>query len=211
MKKLISTFFLLLTILVSAQINNEKYIFTTSYGISWINFDGKIYALPPESNNNITSEVNSIGTIFSLEIDRNISKNNYIGIGFSRQHHSKKVSNDFVFGNNNLIYDQLQFNLNKNLIDIRFKKMYQYFSWSGGLFYFWENFSSPSVLSKDNGGLNIIQEMNYNNSDQFGVYASLAGFYPLKRNVKIGAQSKIYYSFAGIETISLSPFISFDF
>jgi hypothetical protein len=192
--------------------NNNRFIFASSYGLSYIDYGGKFYALPPEfETNNIVTDINSIGTVMGFELDYNIKNNNYVGVGFSRQHHSKKVNNTFYFNNNEFTLDNYQSNLNKTLIDIRYKRVYKYFTWSAGLFYFWESYATPSIYTNDSGGVNIILDNSYNNKDQFGFYASAGCLFPIKNNINLGIQTKAYYSFAGIETISLAPFIAFRF
>lgn len=211
MKKL--SIFVLFLLSVNSLFGQEKnrFIFTSSYGLSYIDYGGKIYALPPEVNNNIVTEINSIGSVMGLELDYSVKNNNYIGIGFSRQHHSKKVNNTFYYDNNEFTLNNYQFNLNKTLIDVRYKKVYKYFTWSAGLFYFWESYATPSIYTNDSGGVNIILDNSYNNKDQFGFYASAGCLFPIKNNINLGIQTKAYYSFAGIETISLAPFIAFRF
>lgn len=209
MKSLYVVIMLLVGIIIYGQ--QDKFIFNSSYGLAYLDFSGKIYALPPDAENNIVAEINPIGTAMGFEIDYKIKNNNYLGIGFTRQHHSKKVNNTFTFGNDNFILDNYRFNLNKTLIDLRFKKVYSHFSWSAGLFYFWDSFSSPSILTNNNYGIDIVLDGNYNNADQFGLYAGLGYYYPIKDYVGIGLQSKIYYSFAGLETVTLAPYIAFNF
>lgn len=209
MKFLCSFVMLFVSVITYGQ--QDKFIFSSSYGIAYIDFSGKIYALPPEAENNIVSEINPVGTAMGFEVDYNVKNNNYLGIGFTRQHHSKKVSNTFTFGDNSFVLDNYRFNLNKTLIDVRYKKVYNHFTWGAGLFYFWESFSAPSVLTNDNLGTDIVLDSNYNNADQFGLYASIGYYYPLKEYVDIGIQSKVYYSFSGLETITLAPFIAFKF
>ena len=147
--------------------NNNRFIFASSYGLSYIDYGGKFYALPPEfETNNIVTDINSIGTVMGFELDYNIKNNNYVGVGFSRQHHSKKVNNTFYFNNNEFTLDNYQSNLNKTLIDIRYKRVYKYFTWSAGLFYFWESYATPSIYTNDSGGVNIILDNSYNNKEK---------------------------------------------
>ena len=68
-----------------------------------------------------------------------------------------------------------------------------------------------TIYTNDSGGVNIILDNSYNNKDQFGFYASAGCLFPIKNNINLGIQTKAYYSFAGIETISLAPFIAFRF
>ena len=49
-----------------------RFVFTSSYGLSYIDYAKVIYALPPEAENNLTTEINPIGTVLGIELDYNI-------------------------------------------------------------------------------------------------------------------------------------------
>jgi hypothetical protein len=89
-------FFLLIAINTFSQENKEpKFDFSVSYGISYIDYAH--YIEEPLLN----LELTTIGKFYEFNLDYKLPKNRYIGMGFSRQQHSKNIDDGFLLESRN--------------------------------------------------------------------------------------------------------------
>ena len=91
-------FFLLIAINTFSQENKEpKFDFSVSYGISYIDYAH--YIEEPLLN----LELTTIGKFYEFNLDYKLPKNRYIGMGFSRQQHSKNIDDGFLYNDSSMV------------------------------------------------------------------------------------------------------------
>lgn len=179
----------------------HKFDISFSYGVAYIDY----------SNYSSTSPLNfdlpQFGSFLEFNLDYKLPKNRFIGLGFSRQLHSKNIDDGILINSTNtgLILENYKNIHVKDFIDIHFRTVFiNNIHFIIGVFYFKENLNTNIILSDETNIFFIINNEK-NRSDNFGFFGSLEYFFRLRSYVELGVKSKLYYSLNGIETISLMP------
>ncbi len=154
------------------------------------------------------------GSILNFDIDFALSKNRFIGIGFTRQLHSKNLNKRTdlsSISNSMVIFDNFRLSRQKNFYDVHFRKEFQnHLHLTFGLFYFQ---TYLNTLRFDFDGTNefYILTNEKQRPDNFGLSLSLDYFFPIKKYIEIGVRGKVFYTLDGAETLSFSPILKVSF
>lgn len=193
--------FLFSTSSFSQDSKEHKFDILFSYGVAYIDY----------SNYSSTSLLNfdlpQFGSFLELNLDYKLPKSRFIGLGLSRQLHSKNIYDGVLINSTNtgLLLENYKNTHIKDFIDIHFKTVFKNnIHFTIGSFYFIENLNTNTISSDDTNIFFIISNEK-NRSDNFGFFGSLEYFFSLRSYVELGVKSKLYYSLNGIETISLLP------
>ena len=202
MKKTIIFIILIATNSLFAQENKEQKIdISFSYGLSYIDY----------SDYSSTSPVNfklpSIGSFYEINFDYKLPKNRYIGLGYSRQQHSKNINDGVLITSTNtaLILDNYRNTHTKDFFDVHFRTVFKNnIQFTLGAFYFIENLNT-NTISTDETNLYFILNNEENRSDNLGLFGSLEYYFKLTEYAELGVKGKLYYSLNSIETLALLP------
>ncbi len=213
MKKLIIVVTIAITTIVYSQENN-RFEFSVSYGLAYSNFFGYRAKIPdgitvpvPELDIRTTD----FGSVFELNLDYALPKNKFIGIGFARQQHSRNIDDSVIVSNSELVLTNYRAIDQNQFYDIHFRKEFKNrFHLTLGLFYF---FIYSNDFNFQFNGSNLIYELKNDKqrADNIGLSLALDYYIPIKDYLEIGLRGKVYYSFAGVETVSLSPTLKLNF
>lgn len=208
MKKYIIIIALFFTINIVSQKLENKLFVNFSYGLSFIDYD--------KSAGFIDLEFPTIGSFIDISVDFKISKNKYLGLGFSRLQHAKSLNdNRSVQTNTFLVLDNFRNIHQKDYIDIHFKTLFSNnINFNLGLFYFFDYFNGASLsnISTDTENIRLVVLSNEpNRSDNFGLFLATGYLFKLNDYVHFGANAKLYYSLNGLETFAILPTLKVGF
>lgn len=201
MKKIIFLFLIISTSSFSQESKEPKFDFSVSYGLSYIDYAH--YSEKPLLN----FDLPTIGTFYEFNLDYKLPKNRYIGVGFSRQQHSKNTDDGILLESTNtgFILDNYYNTYAKNFYDVHFRRVFKNnIHFTLGLFFFVEK-TNEAGLASDDTNLYIVLDSPKNRSDHFGFFSSLEYYFKLNSYAELGLKGKLYYSLNGIETINLLP------
>lgn len=198
---LTSIFFVSMLYSQSDKINNSdssKFEFSYSYGISYLEYaDGN-----PEEPLNLP--VSTFGSFQELNFDFRLPKNRFIGLGLTRQQHSKTIDKNLVFSNGSeLVISDYKNILQTNYIDIHFRQVFKKgFQLTFGLYYFnqTENGIQVSII-EDSVGVRLRGDA----INDAGIFISPEYFLNINSYLELGIKAKAYYTFGIFEAITLLP------
>lgn len=202
MKKTIIFIILIATNSLLAQESKEQKIdLSFSYGLSYIDYSDYSSTSP------VNFELPSIGSFYEVNFDYKLPKNRYLGLGHSRQQHSKSINDGVLLTSTNmgLILDNYRNTLTKDIFDVHFRTVFKNnFQFTLGVFYFIENLNT-NTISTDETNLYFVLNNEENSSDNLGLFGSLEYYFKITEYAEIGLKSKLYYSLNGIESLALVP------
>lgn len=149
-----------------------------------------------------------------LNLEYHISDKRYIGLGFTRHEGSYNLDDEIILG---------QYPVGVRLDNYRQTWAYDYFELSyrrsfdnrlnltAGFFYYLDYTNFSVVTARYEPNILFVFGRDKPRSDDFGLSLALGYSLPLRDYMKLGLRSKLYYTLAGIESISLAPYISFSF
>ena len=202
MKKTILLLILIATNSLLAQENNEqKFDISFSYGLSYIDYSKY------SSSDPVNFALPSTGSFYEINFDYKLPKNRYVGIGYSRQQHSKSINDGVLITSTNtaLILDNYRNILTKDFFDIHFRTVFKNnIQFTLGAFYFIENLNTNTITT-DETNLYFVLNNEENRSDNLGLFGSLEYYFKLTEYAELGLKSKLYYSLNGIESLAFLP------
>lgn len=202
MKKIILLLILITTNSLLAQESKEQKIdLSFSYGLSYIDYSDYSSTSP------LNLELPSIGSFYEINFDYKLPKNRYIGLGYSRQQHSKSINDGVLITSTNtaLILDNYRNTHTKDFFDIHFRTVFKNnIQFTLGAFYFIENLNT-NTISGDENNIYFVLNNEKNRSDNLGLFGSLEYYFKLTNYAELGLKGKLYYSLNGIETIAFLP------
>jgi hypothetical protein len=202
MKKTILLFVLFASNSSLAQENKEQKIdISFSYGMSYIDYSDY------SSTSTVNFELPSTGSLYEINFDYKLPKNRYIGLGYSRQQHSKSINDSVLITSTNtaLILDNYRNTHTKDYFDVHFRTVFKNnIQFTLGAFFFIENLNS-NTISGDENNIYFVLNNEKNRSDNLGLFGSLEYYFRLNDYADLGLKGKLYYSLNGIETIALLP------
>jgi hypothetical protein len=199
MKKTILLLILIATNSLLAQESKEQKIdLSFSYGLSYSDYS---------STDPLNLELPSIGSFYEINFDYKLPKNRYIGLGYSRQQHSKNINNGVLITSTNtaLILDNYRNTLTKDFFDVHFRTVFNNnIQFTLGAFYFIEHHNTNSI-NGDGTNFYFILNSEKNRSDNLGLFGSLEYYFKLTDYADLGLKGKLYYSLNGIESLAFLP------
>jgi hypothetical protein len=202
MKKTILLLILIATNSLLAQENNEqKFDISFSYGLSYIDYSKY------SSSDPVNFALPSTGSFYEINFDYKLPKNRYVGLGYSRQQHSKSINDGVLITSTNtaLILDNYRNILTKDFFDIHFRTVFKNnIQFTLGAFYFIENLNTNTITT-DETNLYFVLNNEENRSDNLGLFGSLEYYFKLTEYAELGLKSKLYYSLNGIESLAFLP------
>ena len=202
MKKTILLLILIATNSLLAQESKEQKIdLSFSYGLSYIDYSDY------SSTDPLNLELPSIGSFYEINFDYKLPKNRYIGLGYSRQQHSKNINNGVLITSTNtaLILDNYRNTLTKDFFDVHFRTVFNNnIQFTLGAFYFIEHHNTNSI-NGDGTNFYFILNSEKNRSDNLGLFGSLEYYFKLTDYADLGLKGKLYYSLNGIESLAFLP------
>lgn len=202
MKKTILLFVLFASNSSLAQENKEQKIdISFSYGMSYIDYSDYSSTSP------VNFELPSTGSLYEINFDYKLPKNRYVGLGYSRQQHSKSINDSVLITSTNtaLILDNYRNTHTKDYFDVHFRTVFKNnIQFTLGAFFFIENLNS-NTISGDENNIYFVLNNEKNRSDNLGLFGSLEYYFRLNDYADLGLKGKLYYSLNGIETIALLP------
>jgi hypothetical protein len=206
MKKILLLICLLPFTIQAQNTKDSKFEVSFSYGLSYIDYANYSETSP------LNFELPSVGTFIDFNFDFKLPKNRYIGIGVSRQSHSKTVDGGVLVNsaNTGLVIDGYNNTHQKLLFDIHFRTVFQNnINFSLGAFYFIDTINGNTIEQDSSGNPFFVIFGEENRTDNFGLVGSLEYFFSLTEYADFGFKGKLYYSFNGIETIAFLPTLRF--
>lgn len=202
MKKIIHLLMLISANSILAQENKEqKFDISISYGLSYIDY----------SDYSSTSPINlylpSIGSFYEFNFDYKLPKQRYIGLGYSRQQHSKNIHDGILLTSTNtgLVLENYYNTHTKDFFDVHFKTIFKNnIHFTLGAFYFIENLNTNDIITDENNVFFILRNEK-NRSDNLGLFGSLEYYFKLTEYAELGLKSKLYYSLNEIESLAFLP------
>lgn len=208
MKKIAFFIFILPLIVNSQDLNDQKFDISFSYGLSYIDYANYSETSP------LNFELPSVGKFIDFNFDFKLPKNRYIGIGVSRQYHSKTVDGGVLINSTNtgLVIDNYNNIHQKLLFDVHFRTVFKNnIHFSLGTFYFINIINGNSIEQDTSGNPLFVIFGEENRTDNFGLVGSIEYYFNLTNYVDLGFRGKLYYSFNGIETIAFLPTLRMKF
>ena len=178
-----------------------------SYGLALIDYGKDFTQDYPDLS------FSTIGTLINLEADLPLSKNRFIGLGFSKQIHSKNInqSNLGQTSGRGLILDNYRYTHLKNYYDIHFRKQFQNrLELTFGVFYYNEYYNEINLDTIQNQSVYILSN-DEQRDDNFGVSLSLGYFFTINQTLDLGIVGRLGYSVNGLEHIALLPSVNLKF
>jgi len=193
--------------IVSQKLENKLFV-NFSYGLSFIDYD--------RNPGIVDFEFPTTGSFIDISVDFKVSKNKYLGLGFSRLQHAKSLNDSrSVQTNTFLILDNFRNIHQKDYIDVHFKTVFSNnVNFNLGLFYFFDYFNGTELntVSTDTENIRLVVLSNeLNRSDNFGLFLATGYFFKLNDYVHFGANAKLYYSLNGLETFAILPTLKVGF
>jgi len=211
MKKIFLLFTLTLTSFAFSQEKNN-FEFSVSYGVAYSDFFGFRATVPPEITvPELDIRTTDFGSMIELNFDYALRERSFIGVGFSRQQHSKNIDDHVTVSNSGLVLTNYRAIDQNQFYDFHYRKEFKNnLHLTLGLFYFLI-YSNDFNFHLD--GANLIYELKNDKqrSDNIGLSLAVDYYLPIKNYLELGLRGKVYYSFAGIETVSLSPILKISF
>ncbi|WP_442846648.1 hypothetical protein [Leeuwenhoekiella sp. H156] len=186
---------------------NAKLQLRLSYGLALIDYGKDFTQDYPDLS------FSNIGTLINLEADLPLSKNRFIGLGFSKQIHSKNInqSNLGQTSGRGLILDNYRLTHLKNYYDIHFRKKFQNrLELTFGVFYYNEYYNEINLDNIQNESVYILFN-DEQRDDNFGVSLSLGYFFKINQTLDLGIVGRLGYSLNGLEHIALLPSVNLKF
>ncbi len=200
------TFFFLSVV---AQENKKTHFdFSVSYGMSYIDY-ADYSSLDP-----VKLDIPAWGSFLEFNLDYKLKGNRYIGLGFSKQQHSKTINEQMRFYNSNevIVLDNY-YNVHEKLFyDIHFGTTFKNnFSFNLGLSFFIDYYNRTYTDRYANGDFVLVFVNEKNRSDHFSVFLSLEYYFPIRDYLELGIKGKFYYSLNGMENLSVLPTLKVRF
>lgn len=204
MKRYLFSFITIFIPLFMLSQENTKLDVSFSYGLSYADFNNS------QQEDIIDFSYPKIGSFMDLNLDFKLKNNRFIGIGFSKEQHSKSITEVDKFGN--IILDNYRNTMQKNFYDLHLRKKFNNnTNLSIGVFYYEDYFNTFDIGVTDEGNLYYIINDEKQRADDLGLFIAYNYMYPVQEYLKIGVNGKLYYSLNGIETIALLPTINVSF
>ncbi len=185
-----------------AQENKEQKIdISISYGLSYIDYSDYSSTSP------LNLDLPSIGSFYEFNFDYKLPKQRYIGLGYSRQQHSKNIYDGVLLTSTNtgLVLENYYNAHTKDFFDVHFKTIFKNnIHFTLGAFYFIENLNTNDIITDENNVFFILRNEK-NRSDNLGLFGSLEYYFKLTEYAELGLKSKLYYSLNEIESLAFLP------
>jgi hypothetical protein len=202
MKKIIHLLMLISANSLLAQENKEQKIdISISYGLSYIDYSDYSSTSP------LNLDLPSIGSFYEFNFDYKLPKQRYIGLGYSRQQHSKNIYDGVLLTSTNtgLVIENYYNAHTKDFFDVHFKTIFKNnIHFTLGAFYFIENLNTNDIITDENNVFFILRNEK-NRSDNLGLFCSLEYYFKLTEYAELGLKSKLYYSLNEIESLAFLP------
>lgn len=189
-----------------AEKNNFEFL--VSYGPAYNAFNK---GSADDKTNIISLQTPALGTFMELNIDYSLSRNRFLGLGYSNQVHSIRIDNMNPSNSFGLLLDNYVSKYTKHFYDLHFRKEFQsHFHLTVGLFYNVYAFSSLDSVMAD-GRVYPLLRNDKMKGDEFGISLSGDYYFPIRDYFEIGIRGKVFYSLVEIESVSLAPILKFRF
>ncbi|MFN3554485.1 MAG: hypothetical protein ACK4VN_00820 [Bacteroidales bacterium] len=199
--------FVLLGQIVAAQELEKKWDFSVSFGAAY-------HTMHPTGGIFMNNGKKVFQTALGLGFEYHISDMRYVGFLFSRHEGSYNVDDEFVMSVYPvaIVLDNYRHSWGTDYFELTYRKSFENsFSLSVGLFYFLDYTNSYGISALDQSSLQFRFGRDRARSDDLGLSLGLSYSLPLNEYVKLGIRAKTFYTLAGFETLSLSPFINCSF
>lgn len=183
------------------DIDNEelsKFEFSYSYGISYLEYADFNLEDP------LGFQVSPFGSFQELNFDFRIPKDRFIGLGLSRQQHSKMIDKNLIFSNGlTVLISDYQNILQSNYIDVHFRQVFKSgFQLTFGVYYInqIQNYLRVGVFEDSTDIFLTSDTIN-----DAGLFISPEYFFNVNKYLDVGFKAKAYYTFGIFEAITLLP------
>ena len=178
----------------------QQFDLSFSYGVSYIDYNYYNAEQP------LSLDVPNTGSFTEFNLDYKLPKNRFIGLGFSRQLHSKYISAETLnqYVDTGLVLDNYKSTLQKTYFDLHFRTEFKNnLHFTVGIFIF--ALDKNNIREVPDGRNTYILRNEKNRSDDLGLFISPEYYFKLTDYVQIGLKAKLYYSLVGIENVSVLP------
>lgn len=204
MRYLFVSLLLIFTSVICSQehhIDNEKMSkieFSYSYGLSYLEYADF------NSEDPLGFQVSSFGSFQELNLDFRLPKDRFIGLGISRQQHSKMINKNLSLSNGStILVSDYQNILQSNYIDVHFRQVFKSgFQLTFGFYYInqIENYIEVGVF-EDSTVVFLVGDIIHD----AGLFISPEYFFNVNKHMEVGLKAKAYYTFGVFEAITLLP------
>ncbi len=191
--------------------NSDKFGFTVGYGVVRNSFETR------SDFQNLGYETPKYGKAFQFSLDIKLSDNRFMGLGYSLQSTKKTLNTDITVNVEGfeqgvgILWQNYRLENEAQFYELYYRQKFNkrinatlgffyYRRFNGNLFFDGQQYENKYFVIRDSKP----------RADDIGLFLALDYLFPIKNYVEIGLQAKVFYSFSGIEAITVAPIVRFN-